>query len=54
MELGRFGKKEPRRRDENLETIERRKTNWIGHMLLKSCLLKCVIEGKIEQRIEVT
>ena len=37
-----------------LETIKRRKTNWIGHILPENCLLKCVIEGKIEGRIEVT
>jgi hypothetical protein len=35
-----------------LETIKRRKTNWIGHMLRKNCLLKCVIEGKTEGRKE--
>jgi len=29
-------------------------TNSTGHILLKNCLLKCVIEGKIEGRIEVT
>ena len=46
--------KEPRRRDGNLETIERRRTNWTGHILRGNCLLKCVIEGKIEIRIEVT
>jgi hypothetical protein len=46
--------KEPRRRDDNLETIERRKTNWTGNMLRRNCLLKCVIEGKIEIRIEGT
>ena len=32
------------------QTIKRRKTNWIGHMLRKNCLLKCVTEGKIEGR----
>jgi hypothetical protein len=46
MKLGRFGKKEPRRRDDNLETIERTKTNWMGHMLLKNCLLKYVIKER--------
>jgi hypothetical protein len=35
-----------------LHTIKR-KANWIGHILHKNCLLKCVIEGKIEGRIEV-
>jgi hypothetical protein len=29
-------------------TIKRRKTNWIGHILRRHCLLKHVIEGKIE------
>jgi hypothetical protein len=32
----------------NLHTITRRKANWIGHILRKKCLLKNVIEGKIE------
>jgi hypothetical protein len=33
-----------------LQTIKRR----IGHILRKNCLLKNVIEGKTEDRIEVT
>jgi hypothetical protein len=37
-----------------LHTINRRKANWIGHILLSNCLLKHVIEGKLERRIEVT
>ena len=37
-----------------LLTTTRRKANWIGHTLRKNCLLKHVIEGKIEGRIEVT
>ena len=36
-----------------LHTINRRKANWIGHILRRNCLLKGVIEGKIEGRIEV-
>jgi hypothetical protein len=28
--------------------MKRRKDNWVGHILLKNCLLKLVIEGKIE------
>jgi hypothetical protein len=36
-----------------LRTIKR-KANWIGHILLRNCLLKRVIEGNIEGRIEVT
>jgi hypothetical protein len=34
-----------------LQTINRRKANWIGHILRRNCLLKHVIEGKIERRI---
>jgi hypothetical protein len=37
-----------------LHTIKRRKDNWIGHILRRNCLLKHVIERKIEGRIEVT
>jgi hypothetical protein len=37
-----------------LQTIKRRKVNWIGHTLLMNCPLKHVIEGKIEGRMEVT
>jgi hypothetical protein len=31
-----------------LLTIQRKKANWIGHILRRNCLLKHVIEGKIE------
>jgi hypothetical protein len=37
-----------------LQEIKRRKANWIGHILRRNCLLKHVIEGKIEGRIEAT
>jgi hypothetical protein len=37
-----------------IHTINGRKANWIGHSTLRNCLLKRVIEGKIEGRIEVT
>jgi hypothetical protein len=37
-----------------LHTIKRRKAMWIGHILRRNCLLKHVIEGEIEGRIEVT
>jgi hypothetical protein len=36
-----------------LQTTKRRKTKWIGHVLRRNCLLKHVIEGKAERRIEV-
>ena len=32
---------------------ERRKGNWIGHILRRNCLIKRAIEEKIEGRIEV-
>jgi hypothetical protein len=31
-----------------LHTIKRSKANWIGHILDTNCLLKHVIEGKLE------
>jgi hypothetical protein len=31
-----------------IHTIQRRKANWIGHTLRRNCLLKHVIEGKLE------
>ena len=37
-----------------LHEIRKRKTNWIGHILSRNCLLKQVIEGKIKEQIEVT
>jgi hypothetical protein len=37
-----------------LRTIKRRQANWIGHILRRNCLLKQVIEGKLEGRIEIT
>ena len=32
-----------------LYTMKRRKGNWIGHILRKNCLVKYVIDGKIEE-----
>jgi len=37
-----------------LNTITQRKTNCICHILRSNCLLKHVIEGEIEGRINVT
>jgi len=37
-----------------LHEISERKANWIGHILLRKCLLQHVIEGKIKGGIEVT
>jgi hypothetical protein len=37
-----------------LHTIKRRKANWIGHILRRNCLLKHVIEGKVEGGIGMT
>jgi hypothetical protein len=36
-----------------LNIIKRRRTNWIGHVLRRNCLLKHVIEGKLEGRVEM-
>jgi hypothetical protein len=42
------------KKDRNiLQTIKRRKANWIGHSLRRNCILKHVIEGKIEGKIEM-
>jgi hypothetical protein len=38
----------------SLHKIQRRKANWTGHIFRKNYLLKHVIEGKIDERIEVT
>jgi len=37
-----------------LHTIQRRTSKWIGLILWRNCLLKHIIEGKLEGRIEVT
>jgi len=34
--------------------INKRKADWIGHILRRSCILQRVIEGKIKGGIEVT
>jgi hypothetical protein len=36
-----------------LHEICKRKTNWIGHILRRNCLLQQVSEGKIKGEIEV-
>ena len=36
-----------------LHEIRKRKSNWIGHILCRNCLLKQVIEGKIKGEMEV-
>jgi hypothetical protein len=38
----------------SLHEIYKRKTNWIGHILRRNCLLQRVIEGKIQGGMEVT
>jgi hypothetical protein len=38
----------------NLHEIRKRKTNWIGHILRRNCLLQRVIERKIQGGMEVT
>jgi hypothetical protein len=36
-----------------LQTVKRRKANWIGYILHRNCLLKHAIGGKIKRRIAV-
>ena len=36
-----------------LIAVKRWKANWIGDILRRNCLLKQVIEGKVEGKIEV-
>jgi hypothetical protein len=45
---------EPRGKKNIMYTVNRNKGKWIGHMLRRNCLLKHVVKGKIERRIEVT
>jgi hypothetical protein len=35
-------------------TVNRRKAKWIGHSLRRNCLLKLIVEGKIQEKIEMT
>ena len=37
-----------------LHTINRRKADWIGHILRRNCLLNHVMEGEIQGRVEGT
>jgi hypothetical protein len=37
-----------------LQSTKRRKSNWIGYILRRNCLLNHVVEGKIDGRIELT
>jgi len=36
-----------------LNEISKQKSNWIGHIMRRNCLLQRVIEGKIKGGIEV-
>jgi len=36
-----------------LRTIKRRMATWIGHVLIRNCLLKGIIDGNMEGRLEV-
>jgi hypothetical protein len=37
-----------------LHEISKRKVNWIGHILLRNCLLQEIIKGLIKGGVEVT
>lgn len=43
-------------RDERniLQIINRRKADWIGHVLRRNCFLENVIEGNIDGKVKVT
>jgi len=36
-----------------LQTVKKGKSNGIGHILHRNCLLKYFTKGKIEERIEI-
>jgi hypothetical protein len=36
-----------------LHTVNTKKVNWIGHILCRTCVLKHIIEGKVEGGIGV-
>jgi len=42
------------RTDRVRNVIKRRKVNWTGHILRRNALLKHIIGGKIEGKVEVT
>jgi len=35
-----------------LQTIRRRKANWVGHILRRKCLLKHITKGKTDEGYE--
>ena len=37
-----------------LRTIKRRKDYWIGHIVRRNCLVKHIVEEKIDGVVEVT
>jgi hypothetical protein len=39
---------------EKCPTQNKKKTNWISHILRRNCLLKHVLEGKIDIKIQKT
>jgi hypothetical protein len=48
-----FSLSECNNNNNNLRRIQIKTADWIDHNLCKKCLLKHVIEGKIEERIEL-
>jgi hypothetical protein len=41
------------KKERNIQhTIKQRRATWIGHILCRNCILKNVIEGKIEKETE--
>jgi len=39
--------------ERNVVQTTRRKSNWLDHILHRNCLLKHVIEGKVEGKFEM-
>jgi hypothetical protein len=60
VECGKFGRVKNEvlhriKKERNiLRTLKRRKANRIGYILHRNCLLKHIIEGTIEEEMEVT
>ena len=40
--------------EEREHKMKRRKADWFGHIFRRNCLVQHVVDGKVEERIEVT
>jgi hypothetical protein len=48
-QIDRVRNEEDQEKQNALHTVNKRKDNWIGHILRSNCLLKRVIEGKMRE-----